>query len=103
MICLIKEGVVHFHYKFYYTYQKGGWLMVGNVTVINDADAENKVFEIVKREGIENLHLVSNGAYTATYGFLRKLRNTMGYQFEEMRISCTKKWHGRKVCNNTAE
>ena len=76
--------------------------MVGNVTVTDNGDAENKIYRNVRLSGINNLHLVRSGAYATTIYYLREIKNTFGYPFTELRISCTKEWHNRMVRKKTA-
>ena len=71
--------------------------MVGNVTVIDNSDAVNKFYDTIRKTDLSNLKNVRSGAYTTSQYFLLQLRNTIGYEFSEMRIACTKVHHGRKV------
>ena len=71
--------------------------MVGNVTVIDNSDAVNKIYDTIRKAYLSNLKNVRSGAYTTTQDFLNQLRDTIGYKFSEMRIACTKVHHGRKV------
>ena len=71
--------------------------MVGNVTVDNQMSIPPDFYDSIKQEQLQSLVKVKTGAYVLGLSTTKEFRNLINYHFTEIRIVCTKPWHGRRV------
>ena len=69
--------------------------MIGNVTIDNLMTIPDEFYNSIKQPKLQSLVNVKTGAYVLTYLSTGLIRTN--YHFTEMRIVCTKPWHGRRV------